>query len=43
MYKMSIENRMAAKGIAIVNFSFEKVCEFLNDETVLTKLNPTCL
>ena len=43
MYKMEIDNRVASKGVAVVPYNIEKIIKFLEDETVLMKLNPMCL
>lgn len=39
MYKMELDGRIAAKGVAEVGFPIEKVSEFLNKEDTLPKLN----
>lgn len=39
MYKMEVDKRMAAKGIATVNYPFEKVVDFLWKDDTLSKLN----
>ena len=39
MFKMDIDGRTAAKGEAIINFTFDEVVIFLSDITSLKKLN----
>ena len=39
-YTMEIEDRVAARGDSIVNYSLKKVIEFLGDFTFVKKINP---
>jgi hypothetical protein len=43
MSKMEIEEGMATKSSAVVNFSFAEIIEFLEGEGTLKKVNPTCI
>ena len=40
MFKMDVNGRMAAKGVVIVNFSFNEVVPFLGEVLTLKKINP---
>lgn len=40
MFKMEIEGRIAAKGIAVADYNIQKVVEFLEKEESLPKINP---
>ena len=39
MFKMDIENNLGSKGIAILDFPFEKVLEFFSDTNSSKKIN----
>ena len=39
MFKMDVDNRMAAKGTAVVEFPLEKVIEFFKDPGTSKKIN----
>lgn len=43
MFKMGIDNLMASKGIAIVNFNIKDVQKFLNQVGSLQLLDDTCI
>ena len=43
MYKMGIDNLMASKGIAIVNFNIKDVHKFLDNVGSLQLLDDTCI
>ena len=39
MFKMDIENNLGSKGIAVIEFPFEKVLEFFADTNASKKIN----
>lgn len=43
MFKMEVDERVASKGIAKVNFNINKVFAFLEKEDTLKKINPMLL
>jgi hypothetical protein len=43
MFKMEIDSRMASKGVAVVEYPFEKVLEFFSDPMVSKKINEMCV
>ena len=42
MYKMEVDNRVASKGVAIVNYPFDKVVEFFNLPDATPRINEMC-
>ena len=39
MFKMEVDNRMATKGTAVVQYPYEKVVEFFKSPDVTKKIN----
>ena len=39
MFKMEVDNRMAIKGVAVVQYPYEKVVEFFKNPDVTKKIN----
>ena len=39
MFKMEVENRLASKGTAVVEFPYEKVIKFFKDPSTSKKIN----
>lgn len=43
MFKIELENRVASKGVAVVNYPIEKVMEFFNLPDATPRINEMCV